>query len=91
MPLYEFQCRSCGRVQEVLRAVGDVTPPECDECRGRTDKVASACLVKFGYAPRPHDRAKDIWEGTPLADGDGINRVHYESEKVQVDHGAPPL
>ncbi len=86
MPLYEFQCDSCDRVREELRSMGDDGSSKCG-CGGLRIRIPSTCLAQFTGAPRPHDRAKDIWEGTPLADSDGINRVHYRSSKVQVDLG----
>ena len=88
MPLYEFQCKYCDEIQEVLRPVRVFKPPLCDSCGGDTVKRMSLSMVKYAYAPRPHDRAKDIWEGTPLEDSDGINRVYHRSDRIQLDLSA---
>ncbi len=90
MPLYEFQCDSCGRVREEYRqSMGDDDPGDCCEaCGGPMARIPSTCLMQDPLLPRPHDRAKDIWEGTALADSDGINRAHYVSDKAQFDLGS---
>ncbi|HET8725690.1 MAG TPA: zinc ribbon domain-containing protein [Anaeromyxobacteraceae bacterium] len=35
MPIYEYLCESCGKVNERLQKVNDPPPPRCDECGGR--------------------------------------------------------
>lgn len=36
MPIYEYTCRSCGSVSEVLTGVGsDETEPVCSQCGGK--------------------------------------------------------
>lgn len=47
MPLYEFRCKVCGKRTEVLRKVGDFTPPPCSACGGETEKQMSAGSFEF--------------------------------------------
>ncbi len=35
MPIYEYLCESCGKVNEKLQKVSDPPPSRCDECGGR--------------------------------------------------------
>ena len=43
MPIYEFQCRACGKeFEELFRSTGAVKPPACPKCRSR--KTAAAVL-----------------------------------------------
>jgi putative FmdB family regulatory protein len=35
MPIYEYLCEGCGKVNERLQKVGDPPPPRCDECGSR--------------------------------------------------------
>ena len=35
MPIYEYLCESCGKVNERLQKVGDPPPARCDECDSR--------------------------------------------------------
>jgi putative FmdB family regulatory protein len=34
MPIYEYQCHACGKVNEVLQKIGDDAPAGCDTCSG---------------------------------------------------------
>ena len=45
MPLYEYQCKRCGKVVEVLQFSGEAAPRECPSC-------GSTVLVKLLTAPR---------------------------------------
>jgi putative FmdB family regulatory protein len=35
MPLYEYQCRDCGKTMEILITAGDDTRPQCRHCGSR--------------------------------------------------------
>lgn len=35
MPIYEYLCESCGKVNEKLQKVSDPPPARCDECGSR--------------------------------------------------------
>jgi putative FmdB family regulatory protein len=35
MPIYEYLCESCGKVNEKLQKVNDPPPGRCDECGSR--------------------------------------------------------
>jgi putative FmdB family regulatory protein len=35
MPIYEYLCEGCGKVNEKLQKVNDKPPSQCDECGGR--------------------------------------------------------
>lgn len=47
MPLYEYKCRKCALVHEVIQKVSDPPPAECPECGGRLKKVLSAPAIQF--------------------------------------------
>lgn len=43
MPLYEYRCRKCGKVIELIAKINDPSPAcTVDECQGETDKLISA-------------------------------------------------
>ena len=60
MPLYEYQCRDCGRLSEVIQKFSDDPLTDCSECGGSLDKVPSAPAFhlkgsgwyKTDYAPK---------------------------------------
>jgi len=47
MPLYEYQCESCGRRTEALQRVDDPPLAECPECGGSLRKLLSAPAFQF--------------------------------------------
>jgi putative FmdB family regulatory protein len=50
MPIYEYQCRSCGDEFEALQKVGERPLRRCKKCSGRLDKLISrtSFLLKGG-------------------------------------------
>lgn len=47
MPLYEYECQSCGRRTELLQRFGDEPLATCPECGGKVRKLFSAPAVQF--------------------------------------------
>ena len=49
MPIYEYECKSCGQVQELLQGSAEVPSLKCNDC-GNTDfkKLISAAFVSTG-------------------------------------------
>ncbi len=47
MPLYEYQCQSCGRRHEALQRVGDPDLETCPECGGALKRLLSAPAFQF--------------------------------------------
>ena len=47
MPLYEYQCESCGRRFEEMQRVGDPPLETCAECGGKLRKLLSAPAFQF--------------------------------------------
>ncbi len=47
MPLYEYQCTSCGERTEVLLRLGAAPPTRCPHCGGTLEKLISAPALKF--------------------------------------------
>jgi putative FmdB family regulatory protein len=47
MPLYEYECRSCGKRTEVLQRFADAPLAACPHCGGEVKKLFSAPAVQF--------------------------------------------
>ena len=47
MPLYEYECRSCGRRTEALQRMDDPPLTSCPECGGPLKKLISAPGFQF--------------------------------------------
>ena len=41
MPIYEYQCASCGRISEALQKFSDPPLSDCAHCKGGLHKVIS--------------------------------------------------
>lgn len=47
MPLYEYQCQSCGDRTEVIQRMSDAPLTTCDDCGGDLKKLISAPAFQF--------------------------------------------
>ena len=56
MPLYEFECRGCGKHQTKIVPVAEYEEPQC-ECGGTTDQVY------YGAPPFVHTWIPGKWTG----------------------------
>jgi putative FmdB family regulatory protein len=78
MPIYEYTCSKCGKLNEVLQKVNDPTPERCDGCGAKETlrKVVSrsSFVLRGGgwysdlYSSVKKDKAKDGKE-SKAADG----------------------
>lgn len=47
MPIYEYECKSCGHRTELLQKLSDPPLESCPECQGTVRKVLSAPGLHF--------------------------------------------
>jgi len=47
MPLYEYQCQSCGRRLERIQKFSDPPLEVCPHCGGRLEKLLSSPAIQF--------------------------------------------
>jgi putative FmdB family regulatory protein len=47
MPIYEYQCQSCGKRTEVLQRMDEAPLAACPECGGEVKKLLSAPAFQF--------------------------------------------
>jgi len=47
MPLYEYQCASCGERTEVIQKINDPAPEQCAKCGGAMKKLISSPAIQF--------------------------------------------
>ena len=41
MPLYEYECSKCGKIEEVLQSFSDKPLKKCRHCKGKLNKLIS--------------------------------------------------
>jgi putative FmdB family regulatory protein len=47
MPLYEYRCRKCGEVFEVIQKFSDKPLTVHEKCRGKVERLLSAPALQF--------------------------------------------
>ena len=47
MPTYDYQCRSCGVITEVVHSMLEDGPSECERCGGQLRRVVHASGIIF--------------------------------------------
>ncbi len=47
MPIYEYECKSCGERSEVMQRINDPPLETCEECGGALRKLISAPAFQF--------------------------------------------
>ncbi|HEX6898103.1 MAG TPA: FmdB family zinc ribbon protein [Thermoanaerobaculia bacterium] len=47
MPIYEYECQSCGKRTEVLQRMDEAPLAACPQCGGEVKKLFSAPAVQF--------------------------------------------
>jgi putative FmdB family regulatory protein len=74
MPLYEYECSSCGTRTEVLQRVGAPSIDDCAECGGKMRRLLSAPAVQFkgtGWYVTDYARKKESGNGSKPKSGTG--------------------
>ena len=70
MPLYEYECDSCGRRTEVIQRVGAPPIGPCEECGGQMKRLLSAPAFQFkGTGWYVTDYAKKSGSGAAAGSG----------------------
>lgn len=47
MPLYEYQCKKCGRVVEKIQKFSDPPLTKCEQCGGKLERLLSPPAIQF--------------------------------------------
>ncbi len=47
MPIYEYQCRQCGKIYEVFQSANDEPLKKCKNCLGDVTKLISNCSFQL--------------------------------------------
>lgn len=85
MPLYEYTCGKHSEERVYLRFEDAPKEITCS-CGSPSHRCLSNPTFKLGWVPTVNDSG-NVWEGTKLEGTDGVNQLHYKSDKIFVDHG----
>ena len=97
MPIYEYQCRSCGAVTDVRHGFGERPSEPCPACGGELARVFSAAPIVFkgsGFyktdSRKPAADAKPAADGKPAPKSDGAAaEAKPKTESGATDAGSP--
>ena len=92
MPLYEYECRKCGRRTEKIEPVSGPHLKKCPHCGGKVERAISAAAIQFkgsgwyvtDYAGK--SAAKEVG-ATEKSDGDKKEAPKESSAKETKDSG----
>ena len=66
MPIYEYECAQCGRIEEAIQKFSDRPLTKCSHCSGKLHRLISQSAFHLkgsgwyadGYADKPRKKAK---------------------------------
>jgi putative FmdB family regulatory protein len=83
VPTYDYQCRSCGRITEVIHSMLEDGPRTCDACGGELRRVLYPTGIIFkGSGFYRTDSRKDAPAPTPSGDGAGAAASGADASKA---------
>lgn len=47
MPIYEYECKKCGHLFEVIQKVSDGPIKKCEKCKGKVERLISSPAIQF--------------------------------------------
>ena len=92
MPIYEYKCRKCGQVTELLEGAHDDPLRKCPSCAGKVERMMSAgAFILKGtgwyatdYGTKSHDN------GNGKGNGKGKSKAKEPASCPAASGGAPP-
>jgi putative FmdB family regulatory protein len=94
MPLYEYQCRDCGEVTEVIQRLSEPDPTDCYTCGGELERVLSAPAIRFkgsGWYVNDYGRGGTNGSGVesgPSGDSEDSGSKAKKDKKVKKDNSS---
>lgn len=93
MPIYEYQCDSCGKVDEVLQKINEKPLTECRHCSGKLHKLISQSAFHLkgtgwyvtDYAGKSQNPKKESGENTTADNASSGKATTTDSKKASSD------
>jgi len=84
MPLYEYECDSCGHRFEVIQKFSDSPLAECPKCQGPVRKLPSSPAIQFkgsGFYITDYAKKSSTAAGSAKGEGSGSGSSEGAGEK----------
>jgi len=93
MPIYEYECAQCGRIEEAIQKFSDRPLARCSHCSGKLHRLVSQSAFHLkgtgwyadGYAAKSRKNAKAPQDDTPSSPASKKDTSTTGSEKKQAD------
>jgi len=93
MPIYEYQCDQCGRVEEVLQKMSDKPLKKCSHCSGKVHKIVSQSSFHLkgtgwyvtDYAGKSQKQGKEETAGSTSKNADSGDSKSTDTNKTSGD------
>jgi putative FmdB family regulatory protein len=95
VPTYDYQCRSCGVITEVVHSMLEDGPTTCERCGGQLRRVfhPTGIIFKGGGFYKTDSRSSSsatVGGSTGSGSGDGGAPATSTTEKAKSDTGSKP-
>jgi putative FmdB family regulatory protein len=95
VPTYDYQCRSCGVITEVVHSMLDDGPTACERCGGQLRRVIhpTGIIFKGGGFYKTDSRSSSsssVGGSAGSGSGDGGAATTSTTEKAKGDSGSTP-
>jgi putative FmdB family regulatory protein len=89
MPIYEYECTACGRIEEAIQKFSDRPLTKCSHCSGKLHRLISQSAFHLkgsgwyadGYADKPRQNSKTTPAEKPAAAKTDKTRQASPTEK----------
>jgi len=93
MPIYEYECTACGRVEEAIQKFSDRPLTKCSHCSGKLHRLISQSAFHLkgsgwyadGYADKPGKKSKTSQGDKPAAGSDTKSAKTSSPKKQKAD------
>lgn len=90
MPIYEYQCDQCGKVEEVLQKIADKPLTSCAHCTGKLHKLISHSAFHLkgtgwyvtDYAEKSQKQGKESENGAPPKSAESSDSKSSDTKKT---------
>jgi putative FmdB family regulatory protein len=81
MPIYEYECKTCRKILEVLQRISDEPLTQCPHCHGSVVKLVS----KSAFHLKGGGWYADGYSSTPEQGGKAVDTGNGSAAKTEID------
>jgi putative FmdB family regulatory protein len=94
MPIYEYECTECGKIEETLQKFSDKPLKKCRHCSGKLNKIVSHSSFQLKgtgwYVTDYADRPKKNSNSPENKDTKPASKPEKKATSAKKDNAAPP-